>query len=414
MDTAYLLDWANLLLRWAHVITAIAWIGASFHFVMLDNSLTPPEDAQLKDRGVDGELWSVHGGGFYHATKYRVAPRWIGLPAEDGRPAPGRMRALHWSFWESYSTWLTGFGLFTTLYLFNAGTYLVDRRLQDWSAGTAVAAALGFLAVFWLAYDLICRGLGQRRHGDRWVGLGVAALVVGASWLACRWFPGRAAFLLVGAMLATAMSANVFFWIIPGQRTVVGQLRAGQAPDPVHGQRGKQRSLHNTYFTLPVLVAMLSNHYGWLHEGRHAWAVLVVLMAAGALIRHSFAMRHAAQVQGRPAPWWAAACGVVLLIGLVVALRPAPRPAADAATAAPAAFAAVQAVVQQRCVLCHNAQLANKGVALHTPELIQRQAAAIQQQAVQARTMPLNNATGITEDERALLGRWFAAGAPGP
>ena len=398
MET-YLLDWANLFLRWAHVIVAIAWIGSSFYFVFLDNSLTQPEAPDLKAKGVDGELWAVHGGGFYHPQKYLVAPK--ALPEN-----------LHWFYWESYSTWLTGFGLFTVLYLFNAGTFLIDRTVHDWPPAAAVAAALGFLAAFWAVYDAVCRTLGQRRHGDLMVGVAVAAVVVLASWLACQWFAGRAAFLLVGAMLATTMSANVFFWIIPGQRTVIAQMRAGEPVDPVHGQRAKQRSVHNTYFTLPVLVAMLSNHYGWLTQGPRNWAVLVLLMVSGALIRHSFVARHKALAQGRPVSWKAAAAGSLLLAGLALALAPSPRPAATPAAAPVPTFAQVQAVVNQRCVACHNAGLQNKGVALDTPELLVRHAQALHQQAVVLKAMPLNNATQITDEERALLGRWYEAGAP--
>jgi uncharacterized membrane protein len=397
---SYALDWANLLLRWAHVIVAIAWIGSSFYFVFLDNSLTKPADPALQAKGVDGELWAVHGGGFYHPQKYLVAPKT--LPEH-----------LHWFFWESYSTWLTGFALFTVLYLFNASTFLIDPRVHVWSPAAAVSAALGFLVVFWGVYDAICRGFGRRRHGDLIVGLGVFAVVVFVSWLACQLFAGRAAFLLVGAMMATAMSANVFVWIIPGQRTVIAQMKAGQPVDPIHGQRAKQRSVHNTYFTLPVLIAMLSNHYGWLYQGPNAWAVLVALMAAGALIRHSFVARHKALVQGRRVPWETAVIGVVLLLALAMALAPPPpSAAAQTATATPVRFAQVQAVVEQRCVMCHNAQVQNKGVALHTPDLIAQHAPAVHQQTVVLKAMPMNNATGITDDERALLQRWFQAGAP--
>ena len=408
MDTAYLLEVANLLLRWAHVITAMAWIGASFYFVMLDNSLTPTPHQDLKDKGVDGELWAVHGGGFYHSNKYMVAPRWLPLP-----------RNLHWSYWESYSTWLTGFALFTTLYLFNAGTFLVDKSVHDWSPAAAIGAALGFLAAFWVIYDLICRVFGQRRHGDAIVGAGVTAFIVFASWLACQLFAGRAAFLLVGAMIATAMSANVFFWIIPGQRQVIASLRAGEPPDPIHGKRGKQRSVHNTYFTLPVIVAMLSNHYGWLYQGPHNWLVLCLLMLAGALIRHSFVARHRAHVLGRRTPWEHAVAGTAVLVGLALWLAPAlPTPEQRAREAAaaqqPVTFAQVQQVVEQRCMVCHNAQVQNKNVALHTPELLRQHAQAVYQQVVVLRLMPMNNATQITEAERALVRRWHEAGAPGP
>ena len=401
MDT-YLLDWLNLLLRWAHLITGIAWIGASFYFVMLDNSLSPPEHGDLRTKGVDGEMWAVHGGGFYHANKYMVAPRWRALPDN-----------LHWSYWESYSTWLTGFALFTVMYLFNAEAFLIDKSVHDWSPPVAIATSLAFLLVFWGLYDLICRTLGQVSRGDLWVGVAVLTLVVFASWLACQWFAGRAAFLLVGAMLATAMSANVFFWIIPGQRTVVAQLRAGKNPDPVHGKRGKQRSVHNTYFTLPVLISMISNHYGWLHQGKHNWAVLVLLMLAGALIRHSFVARHRAHVQHKRTPWEHAVGGVVVLLGLVWWLAPvAPRAGAPTATMQPASFAALQSVVTQRCVMCHNTDLQSKNVALHTPDLIKQHALGVYQQVSVLKLMPMNNATQITDEERALVKRWFDAGAP--
>ncbi len=405
---AYLLDWANFLLRWLHVITAIAWVGSSFYFVMLDNSLSRPEHDDLKAKGVDGEMWAVHGGGFYHSNKYMVAPRWRPLPEN-----------LHWSYWESYSTWLTGFALFTALYLFNAGTFLVDKSVHDWSAAAAIAASLAFLVVFWVLYDLICRSFGQKRHGDRVVGLAVLGLVVVSSWLACQLFAGRAAFLLVGAMMATAMSANVFFWIIPGQRKVIAQLRAGQSPEPIHGQRGKQRSVHNTYFTLPVVVAMLSNHYGWLYQGPHNWLVLVLLMLAGALIRHSFVARHRAHVQGRRAPWEVAVVGLLVLMGLAVWLAPRPpsaeqAAAARAAASQPATYAEVRAIVDQRCVICHNAQVQQKNVALHETALLKQHSQNVYQQTVVLKVMPMNNATQITDAERDVLRRWFEAGAQVP
>lgn len=247
MMESYLLDWANLLLRWLHVIVAIAWIGSSFYFVFLDSSLTSPEDGKLRGEGATGELWAVHGGGFYHPVKYAVSP-------------PTLLPHLHCFYWESYSTWLSGFALFLVSYLWSPGVYLIDPRVMDWAPAAAIAAALGFLVVFWVLYDLACRFLGEGEKGDAKVGLAVLLLVVLASWLACHLFAGRAAFLLVGAMLATTMSANVAMCIIPGQRKVVAALKAGQPVDPIHGLRGKQRSVHNTYFTLPVLFAMLSNH----------------------------------------------------------------------------------------------------------------------------------------------------------
>ena len=406
---SYYLDWANLLLRWVHVITAIAWIGSSFYFVFLDSSLVPPDAQELRDKGVGGELWAVHGGGFYNPQKYAVAPRV--LPDH-----------LHWFYWESYSTWLSGFALFTVSYLWSASTYLVDKSLMDWSSGAAIGVALSFLVVFWIAYDLICRVFGQRRNGDAIVGALIFLVVCLAAWLACHWFAGRAAFLLVGAMIGTAMSANVFFSIIPGQRITVKDLREGRPVDPIHGLRAKQRSVHNTYFTLPVLFAMLSNHYSFTYGSPFNWIVLIVMMLAGALIRQFFVMRHGYKLGRSGHPWPYAAVGVVAIIGAIVWLRPAPTeagagalaaatPAAVASGAASQGLSEVRQVVEQRCLMCHGAAVQMKNVRLDSPAGLKQHAQAVYQQAVVAKTMPMNNATGITEAERALIGRWFLAGA---
>lgn len=395
---AYLLDWVNLLLRWAHVITGIAWIGASFYFVGLDNSLTPPADPKDAEKGIGGELWAVHGGGFYHQQKYPVSPK--KLPEH-----------LHWSMWESYSTWLTGFALFTVMYLYQASTFLIDKTVFDWTPAAAISTAIAFFVAFWLIYDGICRVFGRGKNGDVIVGVLVLVFIVFASWLSCRLFAGRAAFLLVGAMVATTMSANVFFWIIPGQRKVVAALRAGDPVDPVHGQRGKQRSVHNTYFTLPVLFTMLSNHYGFLYQAKYNWVVLVAIMLGGALIRTSFVLRHKALAFGKAVPWQYAAIGTVVLASVVFALLPAPQAGATA-SAAPIKFADVQPVIAQRCQMCHNEQMQSKNVRLDSAAEIGKHAQLVYQQAVVLKTMPLNNATQITDAERALIGTWFKAGAP--
>ena len=394
---SYLLDWANLLLRWVHVITAIAWIGSSFYFVFLDSSLTPPVDEDLKKQGVSGELWAVHGGGFYHPVKFAVRP-------------PELPKHLHWFYWEAYSTWLTGMALFTVSYLWQAGTYLIDKSLMDWTPTAAVLTALSFLVVFWLLYDGICRVFGQRKNGDALVGAGVLVLVCVASWLACHWFAGRAAFLLVGAMMATAMSANVFFWIIPGQRTVVADIQAGRPVDPIHGQRGKQRSVHNTYFTLPVLFAMLSNHYSFTWSHPQNWLVLILMMIAGAAIRQFFVLRHGFKLgrNGNPLPY--ALAGVAVILGTIVWLKPAPR-AATPVVAGEVSYAMLQPVLAQRCYMCHGEQVQMKNVRLDSPEDVKRNAQAIFHQVTVTRLMPMNNSTQITEDERALIGRWFERGA---
>ena len=394
---SYLLDWANLLLRWVHVITAIAWIGSSFYFVFLDSSLTPPVDEDLKKQGVSGELWAVHGGGFYHPVKFAVRP-------------PELPKHLHWFYWEAYSTWLTGMALFTVSYLWQAGTYLIDKSLMDWTPTAAVLTALSFLVVFWLLYDGICRVFGQRKNGDALVGAGVLVLVCVASWLACHWFAGRAAFLLVGAMMATAMSANVFFWIIPGQRTVVADIQAGRPVDPIHGQRGKQRSVHNTYFTLPVLFAMLSNHYSFTWSHPQNWLVLILMMIAGAAIRQFFVLRHGFKLgrNGNPLPY--ALAGVAVILGTIVWLKPAPR-AATPVVAGEVSYTMLQPVLEQRCYMCHGEQVQMKNVRLDSPEDVKRNAQAIFHQVTVTRLMPMNNSTQITEDERALIGRWFERGA---
>ena len=421
---SYLLDWLNLLLRWVHVITAIAWVGSSFYFVFLDSSLTPPVDEDLKKQGVSGELWAVHGGGFYHPVKFAVSP-------------PKLPSHLHWFYWESYSTWLSGFALFTVSYLWSAATYLIDKSKMEWSHADAVGVAICFLIVFWLLYDAICRLWGQRKNGDAIVGALVLLLVCAASWLACHWFAGRAAFLLVGAMIATSMSANVFFWIIPGQKTVIEQIKAGGPVDPIHGFRGKQRSVHNTYFTLPVLFAMLSGHYSFTYTHPQNWLVLILMMFSGAAIRQFFVMRHGFKLNRNTNPLPYALVGVAVIVGVIVWLRPVPIAATAVASTAgsvatapsvtPAtASSAVQSpdetmdyknlikMVEQRCVLCHGPQVQMKNVRLDSPDMLKLHAQNIYQQTVVGRVMPMNNATGMTEHERQLVKRWFEAGARVP
>ena len=397
---SYLLDWANLLLRWVHVITAIAWIGSSFYFVFLDSSLTPPVDEDLKKQGISGELWAVHGGGFYHPVKFAVSP-------------PKLPSRLHWFYWESYSTWLSGFALFTVSYLWSASTYLIDKSKMDWASATAIMVALSFLVVFWILYDAICRVFGQRRNGNAIVGAMVLGLVCIASWLACHWFAGRAAFLLVGAMLATAMSASVFFWIIPGQKKVIEQIKAGLPVDPVHGQRGKQRSVHNTYFTLPVLFAMLSGHYSFTYTHPQNWLILILMMFAGAAIRQYFVMRHGFKLarNGNPLPY--ALVGVAVIMGMIVWLKPdVPATASAKPGAAQVAnIAAVQQIMAQHCLMCHGAQVQMKNVRLDSRESLKLHAQNVYQQAVVTKIMPMNNSTGITDAERLLIRQWFEAGA---
>ena len=406
---SYLLDWVNLLLRWAHVITAIAWIGSSFYFVFLDSSLTPPVDEDLKKQGVSGELWAVHGGGFYHPVKFASKP-------------PIMPTNLHWFYWESYSTWITGFALLTVSYLWNASAYLIDKSLMNWSPAAAIGAALSFFVVFWLLYDAICRVFGKGKNGDAIVGAGVAVLVCAASYLACHLFAGRAAFLLVGAMIATAMSANVFFWIIPGQRTVVADIKAGRPIDPIHGVRGKQRSVHNTYFTLPVLFAMLSNHYSFTWSHPQNWLILILMMFAGAAIRQFFVLRHGYKLGRNRHPVAYALVGCAVIVGVIFWLAPQPVDivsATKSGAANPVNYSAigqnnykkVAQIMEARCYQCHGAQLQMKNVRLDSPALVKQHAQSVYQQVVLLKIMPMNNATGITDDERAQIKTWFEAGA---
>lgn len=394
---AYLSDWLNLLLRWFHVVAAIAWIGESFYFVMLDRSLaTPPEPARRL--GVIGDFWSVHGGGFYHAEKYVVAP-------------PRMPDPLHWSKWKAYGTWLSGAALLIVLYLLQPRTFLIDPAVADVTPALAITAASLFLLLGWIVYDLLCHLMGG---AERRLGLAVGGFAVLAAFIATHLFSGRAAFLIVGAMLATLMSGNVFFVIIPGQRQMVDALARGETPDPRPGIAGRQRSVHNTYFTLPVVFAMISNHYAMTYSGGGSWIVLSLLMAAGALVRQFFVLWHS----GTRA-WALPGVGAALVLAAIVFLAPRPllqNRAARAATAHPIGFAAVHAVIARRCLPCHSAHpvlmaSAPEGVVFDTPAEIRRNAARIEMQAVQLRAMPLGNATGMTTEERQVIAAWIAGGA---
>lgn len=406
MDFAYLapygLEWLNLLVRWLHIIAGIAWIGASFYFVWLDNSIRPPApDSELAKKGVSGELWAVHGGGFYNPQKYLVAPS--ELPKE-----------LHWFKWEAYTTWLSGFALLVIVYYLNARAMMVDRSVADLSSPQAVGIGLGSLVIGWVVYDLLCRSpLGKR---TLLFGVVIWTFLVGSSWVLTQLLSGRAAYLHVGAMIGTMMVANVAMLIIPGQRKMVNAMLAGHKPDPTHGIKAKQRSVHNNYFTLPVLFIMISNHYAMTYNHAHAWAVLGAIMLAGVLIRHFFNLRH----RGRIA-WRYPAAGAAVLLALAVLLAPAAPARVEAAPSAggdAVRFAQVRTIMDQRCVSCHAAQPTQPGFAappagvmLHTPELVSQHAARIYQQTVQLKAMPLANLTHMTDAERAQLKAWFEAGA---
>jgi len=395
---AYLLDFGNFMLRWLHVIAAIAWIGESIYFVMLDNSLRKPKAAEDRDKGVFGEMWAVHGGGFYHNQKYATAP--ARLPDD-----------LHWSFWKSYTTWLSGFALFVLLYMANPSFYLVNPNASwEWAATMsgwqANVLALLFLVGGWVVYNELCKRISPDMTRDGLLSIAVAVMMVVVAWLSTQLFAGRAAFLITGAVMATAMSANVFFWIIPGQRRMVNAMKAGEAPNPLDGKRGKQRSVHNTYFTLPVVLLMISNHYSFAYSHEQAWVIMSLFIFAGALIRQFFVLMHAGSI--RPA-YPAAGVALIALAFWIAAFSSSS--VADSGRAS-ASLEEVHAIMVNRCVTCHasaptqpgfNAPPA--GMAYDTPEQTARQREQIQQ-VVASGYMPLSNMTGMTDEEREAIAAW--------
>ena len=392
---AYVLDWLNLVLRWAHVITGIAWIGSSFYFMWLDARLNvPPRDPEGPD--VAGDLWAVHGGGFYHAQKYQIAPGEL--------PEP-----LHWFKWEAYATWLTGFLLLTVVYYANAEALLVDPAVAGISGSTAIVVSLALLPAGWLLYDALCR-FGPR--GGAFAVLG-ALLVLGLCFGASQLFGGRGTFMQVGIMLGTIMAANVWRVIIPSQKALVAAKLAGSAPDPALGARAKQRSVHNNYLTLPVVFTMISPHFAFTYSHRYGWLVLFLLFVGGAAVRHWFNLRN----QGRHRAVLPVAA---LVLGIALAVALAPGDPGDASMPAEdVSFARVNRIIHARCVTCHSAApdhptapVAAAGVTFDTPREIKAWAPRIFERAVATRTMPLANLTGMTDEERALIARWYAGGAP--
>jgi uncharacterized membrane protein len=392
-------DWIGLVVRWVHLITGIAWIGASFYFIHLDASLRRSGGLPA---GVGGEAWQVHGGGFYRMQKYLVAP-------------PELPKDLTWFKYEAYSTWLSGFVLLGLIYYLSADLYLIDRSVMDLPVWAAVLISLVSLAFGWVIYDQLCKSrLGA--NTALLCALGFAFLVA-ASWSYTQVFSGRGAYIHAGSLIGTIMVANVFFVIIPNQKIVVADLIAGRKPDPALGAQAGQRSLHNNYLTLPVLFLMISNHYPLSFATRWNWLIVAVVIIIGAVIRHFYNMRHA----GMPSPWWTwgvAAAGMLLIIWLS-ATPPGPDGSAASVAPEPVAFAEVENIVLSRCSMCHAAEpfwegivAPPKGVRLDTPEMIRRHAAQIQMQATLTHAMPPGNVTEISPEERQILAAWIAAGAP--
>jgi uncharacterized membrane protein len=385
----YANEWLDLLVRWLHVIAAIAWIGASFYFIALDNHLRPPADEADAESGVGGEAWEIHGGGFYQVQKYQVAPRKL--------PEP-----LYWFKWEAYTTWLSGFALLIVLYYFNADTYLIDKSVADLQPWQAIAISVALLVAAWVVYDALCRVI----PNDLVLAVVLTGLVTLAAWGVSQLFSGRAEYIQIGAMLGTMMAGNVLFVIIPAHWELIRAKQAGREPDALPGLRAKQRSVHNNYLTLPVVFTMISNHFPATYGHSYSWLILVALLVIGAWVRHFFNLRHA----GRNA-WWIPVTAALAIAGVAVAIRPQGSSGGSAVR-----FWQAQAIVAERCVPCHSAHptkvaVAPAGLVFDTPREIAAQARLIQQVAVRTKVMPLGNVTGMTQAERDTLGAWIDQGA---
>jgi uncharacterized membrane protein len=378
VDADYLREVADLVLRFLHVVAGIAWIGASFYFIRLDLGLSSPAERADRDRGVAGEYWGVHGGGFYHSQKYQVAPRVL--------PEP-----LHWFKWEAYTTWLSGFALLVLLYWTDAGTRLIDPAVADLSTWEAVGASAAMLVGGWLVYDVACRVL----RDDLAVAVTTAGLVVAVAWLSSELFAARAAYLQVGAVIGTIMAANVFLVIIPAHRELVRAKLENREPDPAPGLRAKQRSVHNNYLTLPVVFTMLAGHFPLTFGSDRAWLVLLAIFAILVVVRHFFNLMH----RGRM-PLYLLGAAAAGALALAFALEPdEPEPAAAISDAA------ALEIVSGRCQTCHSGSSAPVGVRLETVDQMRMHADAIER-LVGSGAMPPGNATGMTEEEREQLVAW--------
>lgn len=386
-----LADWLSLIVRWLHVIFGVAWIGTSFYFNWLNNSVRTPEKPR---DGVSGELWAIHGGDFFLVSKYDVAP--ARLP-----------RMLHWFKWEAYLTWITGFSLLAIVYYFDTGLYLRDATVSSIGSAAAIGVGIGTLVVGWVLYDLLCKSplIGRPITFTVFTFL----LATGAAYGLTRVFGSRAAYIHVGAMLGTIMAANVFFVIIPNQKITVAAMSERKTPDPKYGRDAARRSLHNNYITLPVLFIMVSNHYPMTYGHEWNWAVLAALSLIGAATRHHFNLKG----RGEKNVWILPGAAVAML---ALAFVMAPRDAFE--DAEPVSFEEVRAVIEVRCVPCHSASpthgafpAAPLGLMYDTPQQIRALAPRIYNTVWASRTMPLGNLTQITEEERFLIGAWFYQGA---
>jgi uncharacterized membrane protein len=388
--SSFIVDWLNLAVRWAHLVVGIGWIGTSFYFVALDLGLRKNPNSPS---GVYGEQWQVHGGGFYHVDKYTVAP-------------PQLPKHLVWFRWEAYLAWMTGFGLLVVMYYWNARAYLIDPTVLDISPLMAIAISIATLAAGWFVYDLICRSpVGQR---PVMLSAVVFVLIVAASYGLGHVFSGRGAFIHIGSLIGTIMAVNVFYVIIPNQRKLVAQLQAGEEPDPRYGAIGKQRSLHNNYLTLPVLLMMVSNHYPMLYSHPYSWLVVALIIIVGGLVRHLI-NRHDAGDDFNVYSWAAPVAAIALASAITVT---APQ---SATSSIQVADSEALSIVHRHCTICHARRPkhpgfveAPKDMRIETLTDLRQYARLVRVQAVQSNAMPLGNETRMTLEEREKLGAWLA------
>jgi uncharacterized membrane protein len=389
---SYIIDWFSLIFRWLHLITGVAWIGASFYFVWLDNSLQNPPQWK-KDKGIKGDLWSIHGGGIYEVAKYQLAP--------EEMPA-----TLHWFKWEAYTTWLTGMVLLTVIYYLGADSYLIDKRVADLSQFQAISIGVSFLVFGWILYELLCRSP-LAKNGYVIGGILIVAAVA-ASYTLTSLFSGRGAYIHMGAMIGTIMAGNVFRVIMPSQRALVAAIEKGEAPDPSWGAKAKLHSTHNTYLTLPLLFIMISSHYPFTYTNQYNWLVLLAIIAITAVARQYFILEH--KKINRPVLLVAAAFATLILAVVI-----APKPVATSGGSLVVTDAQALQIIQQRCASCHSSTasddvftVAPAGVMFDSLAEIRQWAPRIKARTIDTNDMPFMNKTAMTDLERASLGKWLA------
>jgi uncharacterized membrane protein len=387
----HLMEWLNIVVRLMHVTFGIAWIGASFYFVFLENALNRTDN--VRDE-LAGNLWAVHGGGFYYLEKYKVAPKTI-------------PKHLHWFKYEAYFTWVSGFSLLFVVYYFNAQAMLIDKNILDISASTAISIGVGSFIVSWVIYDLMCKSK-LINHKTLFTILGFA-IAIGFAFFYCKVFSARAAYIHFGAMLGSLMVANVFFVIIPAQKAMVKAATEGKPLDPSLGKKALARSLHNNYFTLPVLFVMISNHFPSTFGNDYPWIILAIITAGTAGVKHYLNLKEKGQYTV-----WVLPISVFILLAATFITAPA-KPGECNKTVS---FAEVNAIINKRCITCHSKRPTDdvytappNGVVYDTPQDVVKLKDKIMQRVVITKTMPQNNKTNITQAERDIIGCWINQGA---